>query len=164
MSAKPKKKTAKKSAGKATKPKALKLQSLDKLTDLKVVDHPTQPDWVVEKHGEPMAHKHGRGGVVTGTRETEFRGRAIRVTTTYEIRINDKPFRGHIMLNEEGRVYIHACPYRDFGSIIELLKHLIQHYPEDFPPRGKQRNRPPKYAAYHPDTEVWDHDSKKHSH
>jgi len=88
---------------------------------------PHHPGYPVNPHG---AHGH----VITALREDEHLGCRIRIKTTYEITINDRPYSGHLMLDNDGNVYTHACPYTKFGSAMDLVKRLISLYPESFAP------------------------------
>lgn len=66
-------------------------------------------------------HMQGMGMV----REAEYKGRHIEVKTTYEITVDGKPFDVHLVVNNQGRVYYHGLPTRDFPSAVDLVKKAI---------------------------------------
>lgn len=80
---------------------------------------------------EPRHGDHGHALVTL--REDEHLGCHIEIKTTYEITVNGAPYHGHLMLDNDGDLYTHACPYSKFGSAMDLVKHLIRLYPESFP-------------------------------
>lgn len=80
----------------------------------------------------PNPDSHSAHGAQVLLREDEHLGRVIRIRTTYEITVNGVPFHGHMLLDNDGNVYSHACPYSEFPSAMGLIKHLIELYPDDF--------------------------------
>ena len=126
---------------KSSKSDVLRYQDIKKLDKLYPVDRPTQPEWTkYEESKDP--YQHGKEGTITGYREAEYRGCFIQVKTTYEIKVNEKPLGGHFSLGNNGRVYSHACPYRDFGSTVDLVKCMIDLYPDGFPKQGYTKEYP----------------------
>ena len=65
-------------------------------------------------------------------REAEYRGHRIEVRTSYAITVDDRPFDIHVVVDNEGRVYYHGLPTRDFASVIDLVEKAIDQFPDDF--------------------------------
>lgn len=82
-------------------------------------------------------------------REAEYKGHHIVVRTTYEIRVDGTPVTGHTAVTNDGQVHYHPIPNISFASAIDLVKQLIDVYPDDFaggehdghPRRAKRRSR-----------------------
>ena len=81
-----------------------------------------------------MAHMHGPMGTV---RESDYEGHHIVVRTTYEIKVDGKSVTGHIDVSNGGQVAYHGLPNMSFDSAIDLVKKLIDQFPDDFK-RGKR--------------------------
>ncbi len=95
---------------------------------------PDDPDAACRDPGSAPEPGHGaHGHALVTLREDEHLGCRIEIKTTYEITVNGVPYHGHLMLDNDGDLYTHACPYSKFGSAMDLVKHLIRLYPESFP-------------------------------
>ena len=79
-----------------------------------------------------MSH-HGPAEIV---REAEYNGHKIVVKTTYRIEVDGTPVTGHMGVSNDGQVHYHAVPNMSFASAIDLVKVLIDTYPEDFPAKS----------------------------
>ena len=99
---------------------------------------PVVPDLGSGGHG----HGHGHAVAISTEREAMHAGCHIRVKTTYEISVNGQPFAGHVVVGNDGQMYTHACPYTDFPSAIDMMKHLVDVYPEFFTPCGHDAEHP----------------------
>jgi hypothetical protein len=100
------------------------------------------------------AHPH-HPSAMADIREAEYRGHRIEVRTSYAITVDGRPFDIHVIVDNEGRVYYHGMPTRDFPSVIDLVKRAIVQFPEDFPPEtepdGTGQGHP--HGPGHPHTE-----------
>lgn len=67
-------------------------------------------------------------------REATYDGHEIVVRTSYTIEVDGQPITGHVGVGDDGRVHYHAVPERSFTSAIDLVKKLIDLFPDDFPP------------------------------
>jgi hypothetical protein len=67
-------------------------------------------------------------------REDEYRGHHIVVRTTYRIEVDDRPVTGLIHVSNNGQVGYHGLPNMSFDSAIDLVKKLIDRFPQDFVP------------------------------
>jgi hypothetical protein len=90
------------------------------------------PAWVMKDFPSYVEHTHE--ALVRSTRVLEHRGNAITITTTYEVRVNERLVTLHMMVDEEGRLWSHLCPYLTFATATELVRHLIARMPHLFEP------------------------------
>jgi hypothetical protein len=76
-------------------------------------------------------HVHGEHGIES-VRTAEHKGHTIVVRTRYEIDVDHKPVMSSVIVDNFGRVACHALPNYSFLSAIDLVKQLIETFPEDF--------------------------------
>ena len=88
-----------------------------------------QPDWLDIAEG---GDSHGGHGLVS-KRVFTHRGHEVSIKTTYEITIDDKPYAGHVSVDEEGHIRCHSIPYETYPSAVDFVKQLIDQYPRSFP-------------------------------
>ena len=91
----------------------------------------------IAQYGQPTPeeeHAHGGQGPAS-VREAEYLGHRIVIKTSYEIEIDGKPLRAHVGVDNGGMVHYHGIPNNRFRSAIDLVKHIIDAFPDDFPPR-----------------------------
>jgi hypothetical protein len=74
-------------------------------------------------HGDPVS-----------TREADYKGHHIVVRTRYEVEIDGKPLMGHMGVNDAGAVHYHPVPNMSFASALDLVRKVIDVFPEDFGP------------------------------
>ncbi len=98
----------------------------------KQVGTATQPDWIADLGLRPDPHAAGKGTGITSIRHAEYAGHKIVIKITYEIEVDAIPFRGHATVDDRGRLHCHAIPYASYASAVDLVKHLIDLYPESF--------------------------------
>ena len=75
--------------------------------------------------------RHGESVV---TRETDYKGHHIVVRTNYEVEVDKKPLMGHMGVNDEGLVHYHPIPNLRFNSALDMVKKIIDVFPDDFGP------------------------------
>jgi len=80
---------------------------------------------------------HGHGGPIEIVRESTYRGHHIVVRTTYSISVDDLAVEGHLGVSNDGQVHYHAIPNLGFPSAIDLVKKLIDTFPDDFGGHGQ---------------------------
>jgi hypothetical protein len=80
------------------------------------------------------AGEHHHGGALTSVRTATHAGHQIEVETTYSITVDGERFDAGLIVDNEGRVYYHGLPTRDFASAIDLVKKAIDQFPDDFGP------------------------------
>lgn len=79
----------------------------------------------------PPEHGHHHGAVES-VREATYRGHRIVVRTTYHIEVDGVTIAGHLGVTNDGQVHYHPVPNLSFGSAVDLVKQLIDIFPEDF--------------------------------
>ena len=83
--------------------------------------------------GEPeRKHDPHHGHGVETVREDHYRGHHIVVSTTYRVEVDGRPVTGHLGVTNDGRVHYHAVPNLRFASALELVRRLIDAFPDDF--------------------------------
>ncbi len=90
------------------------------------------PAWVMKDFPSYVEHAHE--ALARSTRVLEHQGNTITITTTYEVRVNERLVTLHMMVDEEGRLWSHLCPYLTFATATELVRHLIERMPHLFEP------------------------------
>ena len=101
--------------------------------DKRELDELTQPASFlghVAERGAAPDHQHG--GPVETVREADHNGHHIVVRTTHSIEVDGRPVTGHLAVGNDGRVTYHAVPNLSFESAIDLVKRLIDAFPDDF--------------------------------
>ena len=79
-------------------------------------------------------HHHG---VEASIREADYKDHHIVIRTTYEITVDGKALRGHMGVDNAGQVHYHPVPNASFASAVDLVKNLIDTFPDDFKQRSK---------------------------
>lgn len=77
-------------------------------------------------------HDHGGGGSIETLREDNYEGYHIAIRTTYEIMVDGKVLPLPIGVDNDGNLHCHSLPNYQFASAIEMVKRLIDNFPEDF--------------------------------
>ena len=65
-------------------------------------------------------------------RNDDYRGHHIVIHTTYRIEVDDRPVTGHLGVTNDGRVHYHAVPNLSFPSAVDLVRRLIDTFPDEF--------------------------------
>ena len=68
---------------------------------------------------------------------------------TYEVTVDGQPVTGHLGVTDDGSVHYHPVPNRSFVSALDLVKAVIDIFPDDFKKGGKKRPRRPAGHAHH---------------
>jgi hypothetical protein len=92
-------------------------------------DASPHPAWVKRDFPSYAAGGHVSGPLAS-TRVLYAGGHTIEVTTTYSVRIDGQLAPVHMMVDTDGRLWSHLCPYRTFANATELLRYLVEHVPE----------------------------------
>ena len=95
------------------------------------------PEALVE-HVTGHAHhpSHSHEPAVTSTREVTYKGHHIVIRTTYQIEVDGLGIRGHMDVTNDGQVHYHAVPNLSFASAVDMVKQLIDTFPDDFDEGG----------------------------
>ena len=84
-------------------------------------------------------HDHG----VETVREDHYRGHHIVIRTTYRIEVDGDPVTGHVAVGNDGKVHYHAIPNVSFGSAIDVVRQLIDAFPDEFAGGDDDHDHPP---------------------
>src|SRR5215472_15289655 len=63
-------------------------------------------------------------------READHEGHRIMIRTTYDIRVDGVPVMGHLGVSDDGRVHYHPIPNASFASAIDMVKQIIDVFPD----------------------------------
>ena len=74
-------------------------------------------------------HEHQKSESV---READYKGHHIVVRTHYEIEVDGRLVMGHMGVTNDGQVHYHPVPNLSFASAVDLVKQLIDIFPDDF--------------------------------
>lgn len=65
-------------------------------------------------------------------REATHRGHNIVVRTSYQVEVDGVAIEGHMGVTNDGQVHYHPIPNLSFNSAVDLVKQLIDTFPDDF--------------------------------
>lgn len=71
-------------------------------------------------------------GGAESVREADHAGHHIVIRTTYRVEVDGVPITGHLGVTNDGHVHYHAVPNVAYDSAIDLVKALIDIFPDDF--------------------------------
>lgn len=75
-------------------------------------------------------HQHEHSSV----RTAEHKGHHIEIKTTYELTIDGDPLEAHMEVSPNGNVHYHGIPNYTSASAVDVLKQVIDSFPDDYPP------------------------------
>ena len=92
----------------------------------------------VRKNAEQVkrAQKH-RHGEMDSVREADYAGHHIVVRTRYQVEVDGHMLMGHMGVTNDGQVHYHPVPNLAFSSAVDLVKRLIDIFPDDFAKKGR---------------------------
>ena len=81
------------------------------------------------------AHDHGDGHAhaMESVRTATHCGHEIVIKTCYEISVDGKSLASHLSVGDDGVVHTHALPEYAFTSAVDLVKKIIEAFPDEFP-------------------------------
>ena len=93
----------------------------------------------VRKNAEQVkrAQKH-RHGEMDSVREADYAGHHIVVRTRYRVEVDGHMLMGHMGVTNDGQVHYHPVPNLAFSSAVDLVKRLIDIFPDDFAKKGRR--------------------------
>ncbi len=94
---------------------------------------PQSIDTYVRKNAAQVrrAQKH-RHGEMDSVREADYAGHHIVVRTRYQVEVDGHMLMGHMGVTNDGEVHYHPVPNLSFSSAVDLVKRLIDIFPDDF--------------------------------
>lgn len=75
---------------------------------------------------------NGHGNKIESTRKEEYKGHKIVIVTKYEIEVDGKKIFPPMHVSNNGTVGTHTLPNYASSSAIELVKTLIDCFPDEF--------------------------------
>jgi len=79
---------------------------------------------------------HHHGGTTT-VRQVTHAGHEIVIETTYKVTVDGEPFEAPLSVGNGGRVHYHGLPTQAFDSAVDLVKQVIDQFPDDFGSAGE---------------------------
>ncbi|MGJ0534827.1 hypothetical protein [Methylocystis sp.] len=86
-------------------------------------------------------------------RQDNYRGHEIEIVTTYKILVDGKKVRAPLGVDASGQVHCHSLPNYQTASAVDMVRALIDGFPEEFerkparakrrPPASRKRRPPP---------------------
>jgi hypothetical protein len=70
-------------------------------------------------------------------READYEGHHIVVRTRYQVEVDGQMLMGHMGVTNDGQVHYHPVPNLSFSSAVDLVKRLIDIFPDDFAKKGR---------------------------
>jgi hypothetical protein len=93
----------------------------------------------VQKNASRVLHiQQHQHPVADSVREAEYQGHHIVVRTRYEIEVDGRAVTGHMGVTNDGHVHYHPVPNMSFASAIDLVKQLIDVFPDDFSKKARR--------------------------
>ncbi|MBI1868819.1 MAG: hypothetical protein HYS06_11090 [Methylocystis sp.] len=74
-------------------------------------------------------------------RTFSHKGHEISIATTYEVKIDGRVVHFPLTVSEDGHVQSHAIPNYSLSSAVDIVKTIVDNFPEDFEkkkPRGRR--------------------------
>lgn len=93
------------------------------------------------KANRPELHPKIHRRPITVTRTDSYKGHEIEILTTYEIKVDDRQIGGHVDVASNGRVHYHPLPNYSSGSAVELVRQVIDSFPDEFPKPTQRATR-----------------------
>ncbi|MSQ15189.1 MAG: hypothetical protein EXR50_04930 [Dehalococcoidia bacterium] len=82
--------------------------------------------------------EHAPHGPMESIRTAAYQGRQIVIRTTYIIEVDGVRLEGHVGVNNDGEVHYHPVPNVSYPSAIDLVKRVIDTFPDEFPPKRRR--------------------------
>ena len=90
---------------------------------------------------QPHQHEHGGDGSIDTVREDDYAGHHLVIRTTYIIEVDGKVLWVPLALGNDGQLHCHSLPNYQFASAVDMVKRLIDSFPDDF--KRKRRSQKP---------------------
>ena len=86
---------------------------------------------------QPQHHGHHADGSIETLREADYQDHHILIRTTYRIEVDGETVPVPLSLGNDGQLHCHSLPNYQFASAVDMVKRLIDAFPEDFPSHGE---------------------------
>ncbi|MEM7094497.1 MAG: hypothetical protein AAF567_15955 [Actinomycetota bacterium] len=98
----------------------------------------TARDQIVGWAGLVGDHAHGEHGAGhESVRRNEHNGHQIEIRTTYRVLVDGRELAGHFGVGQDGTTHYHGLPNYQRSSAVDLVKDIIDQFPEDFARGGE---------------------------
>jgi hypothetical protein len=94
-------------------------------------------------HDDHSGHAHSTETVRCAT----HCGHEIVIKTCYEITIDGKPLAAHLTVDNEGNLHSHALPEYAFSSAVDVVKKIIEAFPDEFPCDDHAKGQEPGHGG-----------------
>ncbi len=88
---------------------------------------------------------HGHGGM-TSKRVDTYKGHTIEIDTAYTITVDGKPVSAHVQVGDDGHVHTHSLPNYSWRSTLDLVRQMVDMFPDDFPKPKKKKGKTAKQS------------------
>ena len=75
--------------------------------------------------------------MMNSTRMVMHHGHSIAVETMYVVKVDGKKTNISLMVGDDGQVHCHAIPNYQFDSALDMVKVIVDQFPDDFPLKPK---------------------------
>jgi|GEM_PF-2942407 len=108
-------------------------------------------DYLTRARDKAPAHAdHGAGGAQS-VRKDSYRDHEIEIVTTYKILVDGKKIRAPLGVDASGQVHCHSLPNYQTSSAVDMVRALIDGFPEEFERKpAPSRRRPPSSRKSRP--------------
>ena len=93
---------------------------------LKKLNTPIKNEGFELPKGYKPSHMGDKHHSMSSVREVMYKGREIKIETTYKITIDGKPLMSHVGVLNNGRVHSHDFPQYSFNSAVGMVKKIIK--------------------------------------
>ncbi|MBX2870035.1 MAG: hypothetical protein KTR18_15250 [Acidiferrobacterales bacterium] len=98
----------------------------------------------------PKGQTHHSGhGAAKSVRVDEYKGKEIKVETTYKFYVDGKPLKIHAAVMNDGKVHCHNLPQYAFTSAIRMLKSVVDVMDVKKPPNELGKTKKRKSRKHH---------------
>ena len=101
-------------------------------TKLAIAAKPSKMGAYVSKLSQAQTHVH-QHPQAESVREDVYDGHRIVVRTVYEVTVDGKTVNLPMGVDNDGQLHCHSLPNYQFASAIDLIKTIIDSFPDDFP-------------------------------
>ena len=91
---------------------------------------------------------HGRKGPIETVRQEEHNGHRIVIRTSYDVQVDGARVQLPLSVDNKGQVHCHSLPNYQFASAVDMIKTLIDNFPEDFAAQKKPQRRSGAYGGH----------------
>ena len=114
----------------------MRIEDAAKLADRAALKRYAKRESDRRKHAGGAHGAHRAHGRMESLRTAEHKGHGIEIRTRYDVRIDGKAFTTHLILDNRGQLACHALPNYAFTSAIDLVKQILDSFPEEFSVSG----------------------------